>query len=180
MLIGVREACQIAFRRSADNLPYGVWLLDVLRSHAEHEQAYRAGAQQRGHAGVGSADGEDGRRVHSSDSAFSISLSSSEANLSVTGPMLSASAGRKNGCARARSVPSSTRCQCGVLPRLPVSGLPFGIGPRRVRTPTETIESPVWRKCLLRVLRSEEHTSELQSRGHLVCRRLLEKKNSNK
>src|SRR5690625_5608060 len=24
--------------------------------------------------------------------------------------------------------------------------------------------------------RSEEHTSELQSRGHLVCRRLLEKK----
>src|SRR5690625_5793468 len=26
--------------------------------------------------------------------------------------------------------------------------------------------------------RSEEHTSELQSRGHLVCRRLLEKKNT--
>src|SRR5690625_5347339 len=25
--------------------------------------------------------------------------------------------------------------------------------------------------------RSEEHTSELQSRGHLVCRRLLEEKN---
>src|SRR5690625_5409162 len=28
------------------------------------------------------------------------------------------------------------------------------------------------------VLRSEEHTSELQSRGHLVCRLLLEKTNS--
>src|SRR5207253_8165081 len=28
-------------------------------------------------------------------------------------------------------------------------------------------------------LRSEEHTSELQSRGHLVCRLLLEKKNYN-
>src|SRR5690625_5707062 len=28
------------------------------------------------------------------------------------------------------------------------------------------------------VLRSEEHTSELQSRGHLVCRLLLEKKNT--
>src|SRR5690625_6819003 len=28
--------------------------------------------------------------------------------------------------------------------------------------------------------RSEEHTSELQSRGHLVCRLLLEKKTSNK
>src|SRR5687768_18153060 len=29
-------------------------------------------------------------------------------------------------------------------------------------------------------LRSEEHTSELQSRLHLVCRLLLEKKNKNK
>src|SRR5690625_6395081 len=29
-----------------------------------------------------------------------------------------------------------------------------------------------------RHLRSEEHTSELQSRGHLVCRLLLEKKNT--
>src|SRR5690625_6153060 len=29
----------------------------------------------------------------------------------------------------------------------------------------------------LRSTRSEEHTSELQSRGHLVCRLLLEKKN---
>src|SRR5690625_7005425 len=28
-------------------------------------------------------------------------------------------------------------------------------------------------------IRSEEHTSELQSRGHLVCRLLLEKKNAN-
>src|SRR5690625_6432825 len=28
------------------------------------------------------------------------------------------------------------------------------------------------------LLRSEEHTSELQSRGHLVCRLLLEKKKS--
>src|SRR5207253_8509926 len=30
------------------------------------------------------------------------------------------------------------------------------------------------------VTRSEEHTSELQSRGHLVCRLLLEKKKNNK
>src|SRR5437870_11415264 len=30
------------------------------------------------------------------------------------------------------------------------------------------------------VIRSEEHTSELQSRGHLVCRLLLEKKNKQK
>src|SRR5690625_6252387 len=34
--------------------------------------------------------------------------------------------------------------------------------------------------CLLNMTvdRSEEHTSELQSRGHLVCRLLLEKKNN--
>src|SRR5439155_23677474 len=31
---------------------------------------------------------------------------------------------------------------------------------------------------LRRLARSEEHTSELQSRGHLVCRLLLEKKNT--
>src|SRR5207253_6378413 len=30
--------------------------------------------------------------------------------------------------------------------------------------------------CLSTLKRSEEHTSELQSRGHLVCRLLLEKK----
>src|SRR5690625_6810149 len=30
------------------------------------------------------------------------------------------------------------------------------------------------------VTRSEEHTSELQSRGHLVCRLLLEKKKNNR
>src|SRR2546422_4220074 len=33
------------------------------------------------------------------------------------------------------------------------------------------------RAARLNVLRSEEHTSELQSRLHLVCRLLLEKKN---
>src|SRR5690625_5787625 len=33
-----------------------------------------------------------------------------------------------------------------------------------------------WRTVLRLALRSEEHTSELQSRGHLVCRLLLEKK----
>src|SRR5207253_7800096 len=32
-------------------------------------------------------------------------------------------------------------------------------------------------KNLYSAVRSEEHTSELQSRGHLVCRLLLEKKN---
>src|SRR5690625_2546022 len=35
------------------------------------------------------------------------------------------------------------------------------------------------REGFIRARRSEEHTSELQSRGHLVCRLLLEKKNTN-
>src|SRR5437660_5049950 len=36
--------------------------------------------------------------------------------------------------------------------------------------------SPPLTSALFSRLRSEEHTSELQSRGHLVCRLLLEKK----
>src|SRR5690625_6700968 len=39
--------------------------------------------------------------------------------------------------------------------------------------PPGTLYSPRMRPI---VCRSEEHTSELQSRGHLVCRLLLEKK----
>src|SRR5690625_6476523 len=57
-------------------------------------------------------------------------------------------------------------------------------------SPTEA-ESIITEKSLIVVVdthkpamvahtRSEEHTSELQSRGHLVCRLLLEKKNKNK
>src|SRR5437870_7897884 len=38
------------------------------------------------------------------------------------------------------------------------------------------VESTLARGTSFRILRSEEHTSELQSRGHLVCRLLLEKK----
>src|SRR5690625_6252823 len=34
--------------------------------------------------------------------------------------------------------------------------------------------------CPILTTRSEEHTSELQSRGHLVCRLLLEKKKKQK
>src|SRR5256884_3364026 len=42
------------------------------------------------------------------------------------------------------------------------------------------IESLMKLKNLIDEKRSEEHTSELQSRLHLVCRLLLEKKNNNK
>src|SRR5258708_34661690 len=37
---------------------------------------------------------------------------------------------------------------------------------------------PYLDKVLARAMRSEEHTSELQSPDHLVCRLLLEKKNN--
>src|SRR3712207_8285217 len=38
------------------------------------------------------------------------------------------------------------------------------------------VTSPSFRSCSTRRSRSEEHTSELQSRQYLVCRLLLEKK----
>src|SRR5437870_9601199 len=38
----------------------------------------------------------------------------------------------------------------------------------------------LWAESDSAPLRSEEHTSELQSRGHLVCRLLLEKKKKNR
>src|SRR5690625_6480935 len=39
------------------------------------------------------------------------------------------------------------------------------------------VNDKAYRLYLEMAIRSEEHTSELQSRGHLVCRLLLEKKN---
>src|SRR5947209_17254728 len=51
------------------------------------------------------------------------------------------------------------------------SGVPF-----RMPTPQEQLARL---RTVLRVLRSEEHTSELQSRQYLVCRLLLEKKKKN-
>src|SRR5439155_26765917 len=48
---------------------------------------------------------------------------------------------------------------------------PSRSSPRQVRS-----QSAAWDLTWRGELRSEEHTSELQSRGHLVCRLLLEKK----
>src|SRR5207253_10613080 len=50
------------------------------------------------------------------------------------------------------------------------AGVRRGRPPRRERRPGDRTERA----------RSEEHTSELQSRGHLVCRLLLEKKKEHK
>src|SRR5439155_24252960 len=43
-------------------------------------------------------------------------------------------------------------------------------------TPCSPVIDPPASMQATRISRSEEHTSELQSRGHLVCRLLLEKK----
>src|SRR4051812_49665375 len=65
------------------------------------------------------------------------------------------------------------------------SRLVFGLVP--VRRPIRSLPVKRWRARLSRVtrqepepfaLRSEEHTSELQSHVNLVCRLLLEKKNT--
>src|SRR5437870_11507472 len=48
---------------------------------------------------------------------------------------------------------------------------------RRPSAPRRTPGPPAGLPLADRECRSEEHTSELQSRGHLVCRLLLEKKN---
>src|SRR5690625_680142 len=50
-------------------------------------------------------------------------------------------------------------------------------GVKLAQSPEEAEEHA---EAILGMDRSEEHTSELQSRGHLVCRLLLEKKNKNK
>src|SRR6266496_6007475 len=47
------------------------------------------------------------------------------------------------------------------------------------RSPRQPIQHPVPRSCVAQPPRSEEHTSELQSRRDLVCRLLLEKKKTN-
>src|SRR5215208_8104353 len=51
--------------------------------------------------------------------------------------------------------------------------------PRRHAGERHHVRAPRRRSAVPRAgQRSEEHTSELQSRGHLVCRLLLEKKNN--
>src|SRR3712207_8331147 len=59
------------------------------------------------------------------------------------------------------------------VPTQPLAGLDAAAGdPRRDASPTQ----PGPQVRIVIALRSEEHTSELQSRQYLVCRLLLEKK----
>src|SRR5690625_6254565 len=64
-------------------------------------------------------------------------------------------------------------CSCSTIPILAgllSSGAPFG------PSISFLISSPLLNPVIVILLRSEEHTSELQSRGHLVCRLLLGQK----
>src|SRR5690625_5674899 len=60
----------------------------------------------------------------------------------------------------------------GIVPISELSSL-------HVEQPSDIVEvGEAFPLKITKVERSEEHTSELQSRGHLVCRLLLEKKTS--
>src|SRR5258707_10486237 len=67
----------------------------------------------------------------------------------------------------------STGRRCGRWPppQPPAQPLPPSRGTKRLQAP--------WPSEWFRCSRSEEHTSELQSRQYLVCRLLLEKKKTN-
>src|SRR2546422_7778573 len=81
------------------------------------------------------------------------------------------------------TVPSVTDTRACVCPRVN-SADPWVRGStptsqlmgRTVSRSRPSMRSPRVRTCSRIVVRSEEHTSELQSRLHLVCRLLLEKK----
>src|SRR2546429_4594921 len=53
------------------------------------------------------------------------------------------------------------------------------LGSRMRSSPSRSVKSPSLFISDISLSRSEEHTSELQSRLHLVCRLLLEKKKNN-
>src|SRR3712207_8048297 len=80
-----------------------------------------------------------------------------------------------------RRPPRSTLFPYTTLFRSP-SGRPAHGYPHRVMPAPRRSERPPRASlqiCNLQADRSEEHTSELQSRQYLVCRLLLEKKNTN-
>src|SRR5947209_10080720 len=54
------------------------------------------------------------------------------------------------------------------------------VGASAVKPIEQRLHLAVYGEANARWVRSEEHTSELQSRQYLVCRLLLEKKNTNK
>src|SRR5690554_7537869 len=62
---------------------------------------------------------------------------------------------------------------CTIFPHATIAGIPQDLKFQGEDTTAEIGDNTTVREC---ATRSEEHTSELQSRPHLVCRLLLEKK----
>src|SRR5439155_9807832 len=70
--------------------------------------------------------------------------------------------------------PSARRCTCRILCAWCAASCSSATAGRRSFQMHGRSRCSCWSSS--RSVRSEEHTSELQSRGHLVCRLLLEKK----
>src|SRR5690606_40464219 len=73
-----------------------------------------------------------------------------------------------------------------VIVPLLTSALPPSLHPKRISATAKEPTANLYTEFIMVIFeryrwsRSEEHTSELQSRENLVCRLLLEKKNNNK
>src|SRR5690625_6102988 len=90
-------------------------------------------------------------------------------------PQLSASVGVHPGYKEAQEPTAKELIELAQHPRVVAIG-ETGLDYYRLEEPLDWQRERFERH----LLRSEEHTSELQSRGHLVCRLLLEKKNERK
>src|SRR5207253_11349568 len=76
-------------------------------------------------------------------------------------------------CASTGPCTSTSRRTAGSSPETAVARAAWPLPATASGSTSSLRPPPAWR-------RSEEHTSELQSRGHLVCRLLLDKKNDNR
>src|SRR3989442_7627279 len=81
---------------------------------------------------------------------------------------------RSGGAARGDARLAVTSIRAPAPPAQPILGGGFGRGAKPLSEATRRTGSGA--RPVRRASRSEEHTSELQSRPHLVCRLLLEKK----
>src|SRR5690554_7612257 len=78
------------------------------------------------------------------------------------------------------SVRTANDCQSFRYQPAPVISRVTILSASRRRANFSGVTSPITRTAKPGEIRSEEHTSELQSRPHLVCRLLLEKKKKTK
>src|SRR5438105_6589480 len=90
---------------------------------------------------------------------------------------------RRNGISTTSTIPTArlpapSSAKSFTYPGLVATAVvPVGSGIIPEKSPAKSDARPVTSIQLPIITRSEEHTSELQSRVHLVCRLLLEKKN---